>query len=49
VRIITQKRIKQAIEEHPQWQFGLQLWLEIFKQNDINFESYRNVKESRYV
>jgi len=45
VRIITRTRIKQAIKEHPQWQFGLQLWLEIFKQKEINFESYQQIKQ----
>jgi len=45
VIIITQTRIKQAIEEYPQWQFGIQLWLEVFKQKDINFESYQQIKK----
>ncbi len=45
MRIITQMRIKQAIEEYPQWRFGLQLWLEIFKQKDVNFESYQQIKQ----
>ena len=45
MRIITQTRIKQAIETHPQWQFGLQLWLETFKQKEINFESYQQIKQ----
>lgn len=48
VRIITQMRIKQAIEEYPQWRFGLQLWLEVFKQKDINFESYQQIKREVY-
>ena len=45
MRIITQTRIKQAIETHPQWQFGLQLWLETFKQKEIDFKSYQQIKQ----
>ena len=45
MRIITQTKIKQAIKVHSQWHFGLQLWLEIFKQKEINFESYQQIKQ----
>jgi mRNA interferase HigB len=45
VRIITQTRISQAIKTHSQWRIGLQLWIEIFKQKTINFESYQQIKK----
>jgi mRNA interferase HigB len=45
MRVITQTRLKQAIEKYPQWRFGIQLWLEVFKQKTINFESYQQIKQ----
>ena len=44
MRIITQTRIKQGMIKHPQWAFGLSLWLETFKSKQIDFESYQQIK-----
>jgi mRNA interferase HigB len=45
VRIITQTRIYQAIKLYPQWAMGLQLWLEVYKQKSIDFDSYHQIRQ----
>lgn len=45
MRIITELRIKQAIKKHNQWERGLLLWKKLFKQKEVCFESYQQIKQ----
>jgi mRNA interferase HigB len=45
MRIITRTRIKKGIEEYPQWSLGLNLWIAIFKDKNLDFESFQQVRE----
>ncbi len=44
MRIITLKRIKNAMLLYPQWKTGLKLWMETFRQKNLNFESFEQIK-----
>ncbi|GAA4650666.1 hypothetical protein GCM10023116_29490 [Kistimonas scapharcae] len=45
MRIITETRIKQAIEDNPQWARGLELWRSVFRQKGISFESFEQIRQ----
>ena len=45
LRIITETKVKQAMLKYPQWLVGLTLWVNIFKQGELNFESYQQIKD----
>ncbi len=45
MRIITRTRIKKGIEKYPQWSLGLSLWIEVFKDKSLDFESFQQMRE----
>ena len=45
MRIITKTRIKESIIKYPQWSLGLNLWIEVFKNKSLNFESYQQIRD----
>jgi len=44
MRIITAKRITEAMLTHPQWKIGLKLWLDTFNNKSIYFESAMQIR-----
>jgi len=46
LRIITKKRIKDAMLAYPQWQIGLDLWCQVFDQKQLNANSYQEIKKA---
>lgn len=45
MRVISIKKIKDAMCTYPQWKVGLQLWYDTFKKPSVNFDSYHKIKE----
>ena len=45
LRIITKKRVKNAMLQYPQWQVGLDLWCHVFSQSSLNAHSYNQIKD----
>jgi mRNA interferase HigB len=44
MRIITAKRITEAMLIHSQWKIGLKLWLDTFNNKSIHFESAMQIR-----
>ena len=46
MRVITKKRIKDAMLRHPQWRVGLALWLDTFDQRKLDLQSYSDIRNT---
>lgn len=44
MRVITKKRIKDAMLKHPQWRVGLALWLDTFDQRKLDLQTYNDIR-----
>ncbi len=44
MRIITAKRITEAMLTYPQWKIGLKFWLDTFNNKSIHFESSTQIR-----
>lgn len=45
MRVISIKKIKEAMSTYPQWRVGLQLWYDTFNKQSLKFESYQQIKD----
>ena len=44
MRVITKKRIKDAMLEYPQWRVGLELWIDTFDKRDVVLASFDEIR-----
>lgn len=44
MRVISPKKIKDAMLLYSQWKVGLKLWLDVFNRSELRFESYAQLK-----
>lgn len=45
MRVISPKVIAQAMAQHAQWRVGLKLWLDVFNDGRLSFESSAQIRD----
>lgn len=45
MRVISKPNVSKAMGKHPQWRVGVQLWLDVFDDSSLRFQSFQQLRQ----
>ena len=45
MRVISKPNVIKSMAKHPQWRIGVQLWLDVFDDSSLMFESFQKLRD----